>query len=297
MFGPGGGAFRWTAGEGMVLLGGVTALGVSRDGTVVVGEGPVQSSQAPYLRTEAFRWTADDGMVGLGMFTGFPPEFPSVMRATDVSADGSLVVGYRHNEYDEGWSGFRWTAAGGTVGFGTIIEAVSSDGSIMVGQQKNFENDFLGWWPREATVHIEGSLDPGIGFLQPLDPDDPDDRESSALGVSDQGLVVGDSGVAFLWDELNGMRALKRVLEEEHGLDLTGWSLGWASDITPDGRTIVGTGINPDGEWEAWIAFVPEPGTTGLLALGFATLAAQRRPLTSRRSSPRARAASSPAGA
>ncbi|HSJ97463.1 MAG TPA: PEP-CTERM sorting domain-containing protein, partial [Myxococcota bacterium] len=209
-------------------------------------------------------------------------------------------VGYIHNEFDEVWFGFGWTAAGGTVSFGTQInEAVSSDGSTVVGQRFNFENAFPGWWPREAAVLLEGSSRPlGLGFLQPLDPDTTDDRrESSALGVSDEGLVVGWSGRAFLWDELNGMRALQDVLEEEHGLDLTGWRLSSASDITPDGRTIVGDGLNPDGKREAWIAFVPEPGTTGLLALGFATLAAQRRPLTPRRWSPRARAASSPAGA
>lgn len=58
-----------------------------------------------------------------------------------------------------------------------------------------------------------------------------------------------------------------------HGIDLTGWTLGSASGISADGFTIAGTGKNPDGNAEAWIAnletnshTVPEPATMLLLS-------------------------------
>src|ERR1019366_4091304 len=56
-------AFRWTAGSGMVGVGGrdSSASGVSADGSVVVGT--IASNQA-------FRWTAGSGMVGLGYLPG-----------------------------------------------------------------------------------------------------------------------------------------------------------------------------------------------------------------------------------
>ena len=55
----------------------------------------------------------------------------------------------------------------------------------------------------------------------------------------------------------DGMRALGAVLERQ-GVDLTGWILEEASAVSADGRVIAGTGINPDGDTEAWIADVGE---------------------------------------
>lgn len=72
------------------------------------------------------------------------------------------------------------------------------------------------------------------------------------------------------------MRDLKDVLTDEFGLDLAGWTLVEARAITPDGRTIVGSGFNPLGQQEAWLAHIPEPATLSLLALG-AILLGRRR--------------------
>jgi probable HAF family extracellular repeat protein len=285
----------------MERIGGGGALGVSRSGTVVVGAGP---SDDPRAGSEAYRWSAGEGAVRLG----FPPDgilYPEEgrfsSRATDVSADGSVVVGYSQQDANEFRSAFRWTAAGDDdrLPLLDIANAVSSDGATVVGQSKNFDNDFFGWWPREAALREGGSF-VRLGFLQPVptDPDpfeDPrDERWSSALGISDEGVVVGlscesvtgSSGplslsgsgcAAFLWDSASGIRDLQEVLEEQTGLDLTGWTLTSAIDITPDGRTIVGTAIDPSGATEAWIAFLPEPGAASLLALGLGGLAARRR--------------------
>jgi uncharacterized membrane protein len=274
----------------MVRIGGGRAFGVSADGAVVVGEAPgAELSGDPKGSPEAYRWEAAGGMLGLG-FAGYRGLAPHRSTARDVSADGSVVVGFMEVELDESWLGFRWTASGGAIRSSpAIVEAVSSDGSILVGQHFNWDNGFgsYGYWPREATVKLVGSYHE-IGFLHPLFDPSQDIRESGALGVSDAGLVVGWSCSpppgpgdcdAFLWDERNGMRVLKQVLEAETGLDLDGWDLSTASDITPDGLTIVGNGFDPQGRPQAWIVVVPEPGTAGLLALGLAALAVRRRPV------------------
>jgi len=46
------------------------------------------------------------------------------------------------------------------------------------------------------------------------------------------------------------------VLVDDYGLDLTGWKLWKATAISDDGLTIVGSGENPNGETEAWIAYL-----------------------------------------
>ena len=45
-------------------------------------------------------------------------------------------------------------------------------------------------------------------------------------------------------------------------------------DISPDGFTIIGAGINPSGNQEAWHAVIPEP--SGSWVLMFAGLARRR---------------------
>jgi DNA-binding beta-propeller fold protein YncE len=61
---------------------------------------------------------------------------------------------------------------------------------------------------------------------------------------------------AFLWDARQGMRDLQEILTADLGVDLSGWKLTEATAVSGDGRTIVGNGINPHGDPEAWIAHV-----------------------------------------
>jgi hypothetical protein len=60
------------------------------------------------------------------------------------------------------------------------------------------------------------------------------------------------------------------------GLDLTGWKLTDVAGISADGGTLTGTGINPAGRPEAWVAVVPEPAGLALLT-GAASLVLRRR--------------------
>jgi hypothetical protein len=86
-------------------------------------------------------------------------------------------------------------------------------------------------------------------------------------------------------DSTNGMRSLQDVLVNDFGLavSLSGWRLLLATDVSADGLTTVGVGINPSGDTEAWVAdlhtaaSVPEPASLLLLGSGLAALAALRR--------------------
>src|ERR1017187_10071145 len=118
-------AFPWTAGSGMVSLGGYgsSASGVSADGSVIVGT-------SNYV---AFRWTAGTGMVGLGYLPGGTYSY-----ANGISADGSVIVGTSYSA--SGNQAFRWTAGSGMVGLGHLpgntnssASGVSADGSVIVG--------------------------------------------------------------------------------------------------------------------------------------------------------------------
>jgi len=126
------------------------ANGVSADGLVVVGEGPlVGHSQV------AFRWTADSGIVALGDLPG--GVFAS--SASAVSRDGSVVVGY--GESDAGTEAFIWDVQNGMrslrdvlvdqYGLGltgwTLTSAVdvSDDGRTIVGYGTNPDGFTEAW--------------------------------------------------------------------------------------------------------------------------------------------------------
>ncbi len=264
--------FRWTEATGMVGLGSLPggfpaanslANAMSADGSVIVGRATSGNATSG---GEAFRWTQAGGMAGLGDLPG--GNFQS--EATAVSADGSVVAGQSRSEAaNNALEVFRWTAETGMVGLGTLpgasfegaATAVSADGSVIVGfgglDLKEGTREAFRWTAETGMI--------GLGDLPG------DFVHSAAVAVSADGsIVVGigctemfdmgcDGPEAFIWDELNGLRNLRDVLVDELGLDLTGWTLTSVTDMTPDGRTIVGTGTNPNGDPEAWIAILGEP--------------------------------------
>ncbi|NNF56639.1 MAG: T9SS type A sorting domain-containing protein [Rhodothermaceae bacterium] len=232
------GAFRWTEAGGMEGLGFIhsgdtfsRSFDVSDDGNVVVGQ------SADTVRVEAFRWTAAGGMEGLGDLDGERIQ----STAFGISADGSVIVGQGRSA--SGREAFRWTAAGGMEALGmlpadTMAWAldVSADGSVIVG------NSF-GAGGSEAFRWTEAGGMQGLGGAGSL-----------ASSVSADGTVVvgTNSGTAFIWTEEGGMRALSTVLEEDYGLDLTGWTLTSATGLSADGSVITGFGRSPGGTAEAW---------------------------------------------
>lgn len=257
--GLGGEAFRWTAKTGMVGLGDLPggsfssgARAVSADGSVVVGFGSSTPSGAYH---EAFRWTAAGGMEPLGDLPG--SKFYS--EAYGVSADGQIVAGFGYSVFSGIFpEAFRWTRETGMVGLGdfpggstnSTAYGISPDGVVVgrayPGTFVEVTHEAFSWTAQSGLVHL--------GFA-------PGDQDSVAWAASRDGrIIVGDNlSRAIVWDAQHGMRQLKEALISEVGLDLTGWELTSARGITPDGKTIVGSGINPSGQYEAWIANLDPP--------------------------------------
>ena len=279
-------AFRWTTDTSMTGLGDLpggnfrsSANGITADGSIIVGTGRADTGR------EAFRWTANDGMVGMG----FPPFLPSGpdpwSTGLGISADGSVVVGAGNDIAANSNAAYRWTEATGMVYLGVLPHdahapssrtvAASADGSVVIGSSTSETSGPPGdqafrWTESEGLV--------GLGFL----PGPIWEYYNRATAVSASGSVIvgiSDAAIseqAFLWTERHGIRSLQDVLITDLGLDLTGWTLTEATGISADGLTIVGTGINPSGDTEAFIVTLPEPGTIALIALGLPALFRRR---------------------
>jgi len=73
------------------------------------------------------------------------------------------------------------------------------------------------------------------------------------------------------------MQNLRDLLLADGIAELDGWTLLNATGISGDGRTIVGYGVNPDGNTEAWIATIPELHSLLLLATAIGLLVIRYR--------------------
>lgn len=266
-------AFYWTRATGMVGMGDLPGNDViyshaddcSADGSVIVGWG---SSD---MANEAFRWTTSEGMVGLGDLPGGS----RISVANGVSGDGDTVVGWAGSQNGT-WDAFRWTEDDGMVSLGDLpggsyystAESASEDGSVIAGKSTSDHGIEAFRWTEEGGMVGLGDL-PGGDFW------------SVAWDISADGRIIVGYGKteleheAAIWDPDHGMRKLQDVLVYEYDLDLTGWQLQAAYSVSPDGRAIVGYGLNPHGNREAWLAIIPEPSTT--LPFCFAALLLQRR--------------------
>jgi probable HAF family extracellular repeat protein len=233
---------------------------LSSEGTVVAGY--VQFSNDD-LATEAFVWSSATDLVRLG----YAHETDKISAAEGISGDGQVVVGTSGRDPSAEWA-FRWTESEGMTDLGTLpgfttsaATAASFDGRVIVGGSFRAEfGEAFRWSQEEGLV--------GLGVFPGYD-------LSAASAVSADGaIIVGTNtsvsalSVPFIWSAEQGMRSLQQVLIEDYGLgaQLAGWQLYSADDLSADGRVIVGTGLSPRGESEAWRAvLVPEPPTTELL--------------------------------
>jgi hypothetical protein len=87
--------------------------------------------------------------------------------------------------------------------------------------------------------------------------------------TSDGSIVVGNTRNVnqtrpAIWDAIHGPRYLDDILLDQFGQAMSGWSQFRAQGISGDGRSIIGRGVNPDGNTEAWIAYLgPAPTIPG----------------------------------
>jgi probable HAF family extracellular repeat protein len=294
-------AFLWSEQTGMVGLG-VPAGSDTSSGDAVSGDGSKVVGHYYDGVGRAFEWTPESGIVDFDPFpAGASDPQPSGISADggtivgvyrsalsgslvafhwhdgtltevatgsafDVSADGSVVVGFASSE------AYIWTAADGVTGLGFLpggsgfsrASGISADGQVVIGSSQNSASDTEAFrWTESGGMVGLGDL-PGGEFYS-----DASDTTADGSIVVGQG-TTSEGSAPFIWDETNGMRNLADVLTDDYGLGdaLAGWDLNLATAISDDGKVIVGYGFNPDGNGEAWRAvLVPEPSAMVLSGL------------------------------
>lgn len=269
----GAGVFRWSAADGLEFPLGPLETSFSFTNLAAAADDRTFAiSRGNGGEYEAARWTPQNGLQMIGDFSGGDLR----SKPYDISADGQTIVGVGTDEF--GTRAFRWTANEGLVPmiegdnreFSTVATGVSADGSVIVGFGPLLQGIDGPWrWTKEHGLEIltrQGEA-PSSGW---------------AFDVSDDGSrVVGiDIGRgAFLWTESSGILDIQDLLTERYGLknELAGWDLFTADVISADGRTIAGTGWNPEGKLTGWVATVPEPAGFALALIVTAAACATRR--------------------
>lgn len=295
-------AFRWTAATGVEILESpagsnvqTVGIGVSADGQTIVGQVELQQS-APgaywsssgsieYLdglsttnlpwavsadgstivgrsaNRHAFAWTATDGFRDLGDLPGGIDD----SSAFGISDDGRTIVGESGSDASRFGEAFVWTESTGMIGIGgTRARAVSSDGSIVVGD-----------------LNLDAFVWTAATGLQALTPAGSNLRFRTARDVSGDGSIIVGSGIAdgttkaLVWTPDRGIVRLDSLLTTL-GLDVSGWDLTSAMAISRDGSTIVGFGTPEVGHTTIFVAVIPEPSSTLLVGLGLAAMAIMR---------------------
>lgn len=147
---------RWTAADGWVVLTDGGALGISPDGSMVVG-----SHNGDQSGQEAYLWTAGGGILNLGDLAGGSVD----AGALDLSADGSVVVGVGRS--GNGREAFRWTSENGMQGLGDLqggffsstALAISQNGLIVVGQSETeVGNEAFLWTQSTGMIDLKDLL-------------------------------------------------------------------------------------------------------------------------------------------
>lgn len=224
---------------------GSVALGISGDGSVVVG------FANSTLGSEPFQWTATGGMIGLGDLPGGRSDLGSANR---MSFDGTIVVG--NSASTAGTEAFRWTAGTGMVGLGDFVGGrnrsaaldVSADGTVIVGYGESIRGTEAFRWTSAKGIVGLGDFVGGQFW-------------SSAAGISADGnVVVGfgaveEGNVAFRWTAETGLVSL--------GEFPGGTFSSLANGVSADGNVVVGHSTSAEGvEAFRWTA------ADGLMSLG-----------------------------
>lgn len=282
----------WLGGDNWRPLGGLpnsgpcgsswtSAYDVSNGGEKVVGLAWVGQDCVGSAR--AFEWTEENGIVDLGSIAA-----NRASRANQISADGGVIAGWSDAPsgarlgafWDHGAPPVWITPKLVPVAAGEVT-GINSDGSILVGggfsDNSNPTNPastaFEPWLWSEATglIHL-GTVKGLRGALI--------DGQHYSRDVSDDGsVVVGQDTLfqlgeqwAFIWTKKDGIKALQdyvrartdpatkaKLCPAQRSVlqPCSQWDLWNTAAITNDGKTIVGTGRNPQGNWEAFKVTLP----------------------------------------
>ncbi len=284
-----------------ILTTGGSAVGVSADGQMVVGNSATTEG--------AFRWTAGGAIVSF-------PRLPGAARAyaTAVSGDGNVTLGNSPRTGFPSYEAISWIGTAEPRAFSdgsqfddpTTASATSYDGKVSVGsvgeaiaiweggqgagpiKLNPLPNSLghsaaedvtpdgkmvVGWSGRRAFSWSHETQLVDLGMMRGMD-------VTAAKGVSAEGSIVVGFAQAFGPELLTeavilGPSGNWRTIEELLATSghATEWQLLSAEAISADGRTVVGNGISPRGLALGWAITIPEPSTRGMLFVALALLA------------------------
>ncbi len=237
---------------------------VSRDGDVIVGDScRPDPDHEGWADCRLVRWRDGGSPEHLGRL--LPEGFE--IYAAGVSDDGSTISGTENAwiSSDDGNQikkyAFRWTDAGGMEWLGSLegggdeafALGMSNDGRVVVGwSSSSHGSEAFRWTPDFGMESL------GVGRSE---------CSSRANDVSGDGrIAVGHSGCggrvgATLWsDDLGTIRVkklLRRTLSATRWESVRGWRLYRVHLISDDGTVLFGSGRNPHGKREQWMARIP----------------------------------------
>jgi uncharacterized membrane protein len=302
------GVARWTPQGGIQTLGnspgatdGISSQLLSGDGSVIAGIRRILSTRFDRL---PFRWSAGDGMTSLGEVSGH-----NYYEITGLSKDGSVISGISATvpegafiEDASATSLWRWTNETGLVVLneGTtelnfveqptrVGQWLSADGSVLVGERRSpDEGQAEAYrWTEETGFQLIPTL-PGRPFASVRDMT-PDGKWIMGQSWANPGDELAPytltRQVPWLWSQETGTLNLLDVFKGQGlGPNIEGWESLWRGGanwgrISANGRAILGTGVNPEGFVEGWVAYldpiaIPEPPSAalGLLAVACCSL-------------------------
>ncbi len=290
-------AFRWDAAGGLIGLGDFAggsfysqAFGVNSDGGTVCGVGSTADGQ------RAFLWSSATGMTEVqsgqpsgasrlndisaagGYVCGFETVWPGTpsaaqvalfafdwlaysqnsatpdteARALAVSAFGDAFVGTEEIggvDHAARWSYDPLPVLLEDTGFvSSAALSISTDGRLVVGHVDDGIRNVAAVWFDGVFATIDDSTG---GF-----------QTDHAIAVSGRGeRIVGNAHDGTPWIYEMAMSSdpvtLRSMMETTYGIDLTGWTLSKVVDISGDGQYVTGSGLNPAGNVEAWLAYLP----------------------------------------
>jgi uncharacterized membrane protein len=258
--------FVWSSAAGvrvLTLSGATTGVvrGISGDGTIIVGE--AEDNRGSFS-AHPYRWTLsgasyvpaflpniwkddrqEDGLDGLG-----------VGAASAATRTGEIVVGQHITELFAAEAISFSPLSNDASKLGTRGEAfgISPTGITVVGKRPvgtgGTQFEAFRW---TAASGIQGLGDIGGGLLSSAG------KDVSADGTLVVGFGTGAGGrEAVVWQSNGQLRSIRQLLVDA-GVNMTGWTLTEAIAISDFGSMIIGTGVNPTGKTEAWMAVVAIP--------------------------------------
>jgi probable HAF family extracellular repeat protein len=236
-----------------------SALDANGDGTVVVG-----LAWNGCARAHAFKWQESTGMVDLGSSVS-----GRATVASGVSGDGRVAVGYQER-VDGTRQGARWVdvqqelipgPTGAALNYVGTARATNRDGSIVVGENcrpaSPVDQSAWVWTSRDGTRCLAApSLRPSPGPV----------IITTANATSEDGrVIVGGQSVggsadsnAIIW--IDGTPSYLKDYLQANGIPnafATWINTGELTDISPDGRILVGYGA-PLGGFRGYVVILGE---------------------------------------